>query len=472
MAENAGRIPPNNKEAESALLGAVLLRNKVLDDVQALLRPEDFYVRSNGILWNGILMLRNEKPGVTIDMVSLSTFLAGKGMLQDCGGVAYISSLTNLVPAAANAAYYAQIIKECSRKRQLLELSVLIGDSAFDETQNVKASIDVIDQKLSELATNSSTSNYSASGSFLWPLIDDIHMRMDGRKAAGLSSGFRSLDRILGGGFKKEDLIILGARPSVGKTAFALSIAHNMAFRGNDHIKVGFFSLEMSGPSLMERLLSRESSIDSNILRNNKVPESLNDDIMKASARMYDLSENLLIQDTPNISLMEIRSQARRMVNNDGVQIIFVDYIGLITPDGSLSKPRHEQISEISRALKSLARELHVPVICLSQVNRDAGKDRAPMLSDLRESGSIEQDADVVLLLDDPSKRLDENNKVKQYEEDAAAEAEGSADLDPRNNRKIKVIVAKQRNGQTGAFDMLFRSCYVSFEDIEKRQGL
>ncbi len=462
MAENAGRIPPNDKAAETAVLGAVLLRNKVLEDIYSLITADDFYVRANANIWKGIVAMRNEMPGVTIDLVSLTTFLTTKGTLADRGGPSYIASLTSTVPATRNATYFAQIIKNMSLKRQLLELSVQVSDSAFDETQDIKASIDQIDQKLSALSTNSSTMAYLPSGMFLQDLLTDIEAIEAGTKSPGLSTGFETLDSYIGG-FKPGELTIIGARPSVGKTAFALSIAHNMAFKSSGAVKVGFFSLEMSGSALMERLLSRESSINSMDLRRDKSIKENKQQILDAIERMYDYAGNLLIQDTPNIKLMEIRSQSRRMVHNDGVKIIFVDYIGLIELDSSSAKPRHEQISEISRALKSLARELQVPVVCLSQVNREAGKDRPPILADLRESGSIEQDADIVMLLDDPSKRLDENNKIEQYNEEDGID---------RSVKPIKIIIAKQRNGKVGAFNMNFRSNYVSFVEIEKRPGL
>ena len=456
-AEKIGRIPPHNSDAEIALLGAVLFRNKALEEVQTMLVRDDFYTRSHQLIWDGIIALRNEKPGATIDLVTLTSFLEEKGTLAECGGIPYIASLTNSVPASSNASYYAQIIRNCSLKRQLLELSVVIGDKAFDATEDVKSSIDQLDEKLTALATNLTTGNYMKSGTFIYQLIDDIHDKMAGIKKSGISSGFRSLDAYLGG-FKPSELIIIGARPSVGKTAFALSLAHNMAFNPSNPVKVGFFSLEMSGTTLMERIIAREASINSMALRNGLLDSATEEELMRCVDRMYDLSSNLLIQDTPNIKLMEIKAQARRMVRDDKVQIIFIDYIGLIDAEGASQKQRHEQIGEISRALKSLARELNVPIVVLSQVNREAGKDRPPMLADLRESGSIEQDADVVMLLDDASKRLDENNKIGQYAEEQ----------ENNHNRPIKVIIAKQRNGSTGAFDMMFKSNFVSFTEIER----
>ncbi|MCR4676715.1 MAG: replicative DNA helicase [Sphaerochaetaceae bacterium] len=473
MAKSAAtRVPPNDNKCEIALLGSVLLKNKVIDDVEARIQSSDFYQLSHQKIWEAFLGMRKDLPGVTIDSVSLLKYVSEKGMLEDCGGAAYISKLTSSVPVYENASYYADIIKNLSIKRQLLYLSVEIGDSVFDETQDVKFSIDKLDSKLSELSTNSDWGSYSTAKDILTAAVHEIVDVRPVKGKVGISTGFKSLNHMLAGGFKNTDLIIIGARPSVGKTALALSMAHNMAFNRKDPVKVGFFSLEMSGQTLMERLIAREATVDATAMSSGKLTPDMSASILNAADRMYDMAGNLLIQDTPNISLAEIKSQSRRMVRKEGVKIIFIDYIGLIEPDGNTQKKRFEQMAEVSRSLKSLARELKVPIVCLSQVNRDAGKDRAPMLADLRESGAIEQDADVVILLDDPSKRLDENNKIAQYEEDdaeLAEEAEAPKEKPSKNvSRVIKVIIAKQRNGSTGAVNLMFRANFVSFNEIER----
>ncbi|MCR5761191.1 MAG: replicative DNA helicase [Sphaerochaetaceae bacterium] len=472
MAKSAAtRIPPHDLACESALLGSVLLKNKVLDDVESMISSSDFYQRANQKIWEAFLGMRKEMPGTTIDIISLPKYIAEKGIVGDCGGIAYISKLTSEVPVYENASYYASVIRNLSIKRQLLYLSVEIGESVFDETQDVKFSIDKLDSRLSELSTNSDWGAYRESGNILNDAVNQIVVVRPTQGQVGLSTGFKQLDYKLGGGFKDTDLIIIGARPSVGKTALALSIADNMAFNRSRPVKVGFFSLEMSGQTLMERLIAREATVDATAMSSGQITENMRSAILNAADRMYDMSGNLLIQDTPNISLAEIKAQSRRMVRKEGVQIIFIDYIGLIEPDGDSSKKRFELMAEVSRSLKGLARELKIPIVCLSQVNRDAGKDRAPMLADLRESGAIEQDADVVILLDDATKRLDENNKVAQYEEedpDLGEEQNKSLEVKDKNNRSIKIIIAKQRNGSTGAFNLLFRSNYVSFNEIER----
>ncbi|MFC2822455.1 MAG: replicative DNA helicase [Sphaerochaeta sp.] len=460
-----GRIPPHNDDAEVALLGSVLLRNKALDEVQSMLTKEDFYQRGHGLIWEGINALRDEKPSLTIDLMSLTQFMNRKGTLAEAGGAAYISSLTDSVPSSANALYYAEIIKEASTKRQLLELSIVIGDSAFDETADVKESIDLIDGKITQIGLGALSNQYTDSGKLITEVVDTVHDIQAGKKPVGVSSGFRILDNFIGG-FKPSDLVIIAARPSVGKTALALSIAVNMAF-GHHPVPIGFFSLEMSGASLIERVIANKGSINLMSLRNGKMDDEANRRLMTTAERLYDNAQNLFIQDTPNIKLNEIRIQSRKMVRDNGVKAIFIDYIGLVELDNTNKgmMPRHEQVSIISRSLKQIARELKVPIICLCQVNREGGKDRPPILADLRDSGSIEQDADLVLLLDDKTKRIDDNGKIAQYEDEDEPQNEAASSV---KVRPIKVIIAKHRNGSTGAFNLNFISDYVSFKEIDK----
>ncbi|MBR2281934.1 MAG: replicative DNA helicase, partial [Spirochaetales bacterium] len=424
---------------------------------------DDFYQPQHQLVWEAITGFRNEKPSISIDILSLTQYMAQKGTLAEAGGAAAIAELTNSVPSSTNASYYAEIIKNASLKRQLLDLSIKIGDKAFDESSNVRQSIDEIDQKITQLGTNATTTNYFDASKLITDVVDNVHDIQAGKQTVGVSSGFRIMDKYIGA-FKPSDLIIIAARPSVGKTAFALSIAVNMAF-GNNPTPIGFFSLEMSGASLIERVIANKGHINLASLRNGKIDDDTNNRLMTTAANLYDNASNLMIQDTPNIKLLEICSQARRMVRDDGVKAIFIDYIGLVTLDSAPSTmPRHEQVGIISRQLKQLARELQVPIICLCQVNREGGKDRPPMLADLRDSGSIEQDADLVILLDDPSKRLDENGKIAQYEDE-----EGDDDsFSSVKARPLKIIIAKQRNGSTGAFNLNFISDYVSFKEIDR----
>lgn len=459
----AGRIPPHNDDAEAALLGSILLRSKAFYDVQSMICKEEFYQKRNQLIWDAMVCLLNDRPGMTIDLVSLTQYMKQKGTLEEAGGVAYLSDLTNRVPTSTIATYYAELIHSTFLKRSLLDLSVWIGDRVFDETSDVQQTIDSIDAEISKISMHSSVNNYIVSGELINEVVDNVNNIEWGKLSNGIPSGFRILDKYIGG-FKPSELIIIAARPSVGKTAFALTIAANMAY-GNNPVPVGFFSLEMSGSSLMERVIANRGQINLMKFRNGRMDSKTRERMMDVAAGLYEYSNNLIIQDTPNIKLLEIRSQARRLVRECQVKAIFIDYIGLVDLNSSnANMPRHEQVSQISRSLKQLARELRIPVICLCQVNREGSKDRPPMLADLRDSGSIEQDADLVLLLDDPSKRLDEKGRIAQYEEE---------DLDSKSGsdcsvRPIKVIIAKQRNGNTGAFKLNFISDYVCFKEIER----
>ena len=456
---NQGRVPSHNTDAEVALLGSILFKNSVLDEVQSMLEKTDFYVRGHQLIWEAMVGLRNERPDVTIDLLPLTQYMQEKKTLAEAGGAAYLASLTNGVPTYTNALYYAELIKDASTRRKLFDISVLTADKAFDESEEIASSIDAIDQKITALSLGTGTTSYSDVGGLISDVVDNIHNIMKGKQTIGVSSGFKMLDHYIGA-FKPSDLIIIAARPSVGKTALALSIAVNMAF-GNKPVPVGFFSLEMSGASLVERVIANKGQLNLMSLRNGKLDGEANARMLKAASDLYDNAENLLVQDTPNIKISEIRSQARKMVRDNHVKVIFIDYIGLIECSGeNKNRARHEQVMEISRSLKQLARELDIPIICLCQVSREAGKDRGPILADLRDSGSIEQDADLVILLDDPSKRLDESGKAK-YEEEEGEPAPGRA-------KPLKVIIAKQRNGNTGAFNMNFVADYASFREIEK----
>ena len=238
-----GRIPPHNDDAEVALLGAVLLRNKALEDVQTVIMKEDFYQRSHRLIWEAITGLHNDRPGITIDFLSLTQYMTKTGKLAEAGGAAYVSSLTDSVPSSVNAVYYAEIIRNTSIKRKLLNLSILMGDKALDETEDVHQMMDDLEQRFSRIDLNSGINSCIESGELIGKVMDNMLAIQRGAKSIGISSGFRSLDRYIGG-FKPSELIIIAARPSVGKTAFALSIAANMAY-GDNPVPIGFFSLEI-----------------------------------------------------------------------------------------------------------------------------------------------------------------------------------------------------------------------------------
>ena len=301
-----GRLPPHNDDAEVALLGSVLINRKAFEEVQTMLVKEDFYQLAHKQIWEGITGLRNERPGVALDYVSLSQYMSQKGTLAAAGGAAYIADLTNRVPTSTNAVYYAEIIRTASMKRQLFDLSIRIGDKAFDESSDIQESIDELDSTLSYLGTGSSTGQYEDAERLIGVVVDNVHDIMAGKKAVGVSSGFKILDKYIGG-FKPSDLVIIAARPSVGKTALALSIAVNMAF-GRKPVPVGFFSLEMSGATLIERIIANKGQINLMSLRNGKIDPETNTRMMTTAENLYENASNLLIQDTPNMKLLEICS--------------------------------------------------------------------------------------------------------------------------------------------------------------------
>lgn len=458
-----GKVPPHNEDAEKAVLGAILQNDRILEDVSSILQKDDFYRHSHQVLFESILKFRNTDIQHQVDLITITNFLTETGDLEKCGGVPYIASLTENVPTLTNVEYYAKIIKENSLRRQVLELASTMAEKSYDSSEKVQTLVDELEQKLSSINNSTGAATYFPAGKIISPAIDEIKNRIENGKTNGISTGYTVFDKYIGG-FKKSEFIVIGARPSVGKTALSLSLAQNMAFRNK--IKVGFFSLEMSGQALIERLFASEAKVNSIYIRDGKLNAEQYSSVFHAAEQMYDNSDNLYIQDTPNMKLLDIRAQARKMVRENGVQIIFIDYIGLIDADLGSNVPRHEQIARTSRSLKGLARELDIPVVCLSQVKRDASE-RPPILADLRESGSIEQDADLVVLLDDESKRLNEKNKVPEY---STEDGEVPPDFQDSQQfvKKIKIIIAKQRNGNTGAFNMAFHASYVRFETLQR----
>ncbi|MFA6687970.1 MAG: replicative DNA helicase [Sphaerochaetaceae bacterium] len=459
MASNTvlgGRVPPHNDEAERAVLGAILLNDRVLADIMDFLHKEDFYKTGHQTLFEAIVDFRQENSSQAIDLITITEYLRKQDILERCGGISYISSLTSDVPTTTNAVYYAQIIRGLALRRRLLEISSEMREKAFDEAQDVMKMVDESEQLLSDINTSTPGGNkYYDIKPLVSRATDRILERFDKGITDGLETGYKRLDDMTGG-FKPSEFIVIGARPSVGKTAFALSIAQNMAVRKN--IKVGFFSLEMSADSLTERLLSSESKVDFKRIRNATLKHSDLNAIMEASGRLYE--KTLKVQDTPNMKLLELRAQARRMRREDHIQIIFVDYIGLIDAEAGAQVPRHEQIAYVSRSMKALARELNIPIVCLSQVGRQS-EGKEPTLADLRESGAIEQDADVVILM---------------HRERISSSDDGGEDSKKQNEKNrdghlvqpTKIILAKQRNGETGYFELGFVMNLVRFEELER----
>jgi replicative DNA helicase len=441
-----GRVPPHNEEAERAVLGAILLNERVLGEVTDYLGRDDFYKVAHQELYNAIVSFRQESPE-TLDLITLSAYLKSKNLVERCGGLSYVAALTSDVPTTTNAGFYARILKQLSQRRKLSLFASKLGDNAWDESQEIQKVIDEGEQALSKLSNESvGSENYYSIKDLISETIKDLEERSTSGVQHGFMTGYNSLDAITGG-FKKQEFIIVGARPSIGKTAFALSLALNMITKKK--YRVAFFSLEMSATSLMERLLTGHSRVEFNHIRRATLKNSELSAIIDASSSLYEAE--LYIQDTPNMKLMELRAQARRMKLEHDIQILFIDYITLIDAEADSRVPRHEQISIISRSLKQLARELDIPVVCLSQVGRQADGIE-PKLADLRESGSIEQDADVVILLhrEMGKNRTDDEEERRRH-----------------NVQETKVIMAKNRNGETGVFSLAFVSNIVRFEEME-----
>ncbi|MDR1894886.1 MAG: replicative DNA helicase [Spirochaetales bacterium] len=431
------KYPPHHDDAEAATLGAILLDAQAVDQVIEYLRPDDFYRPANGRIFQAMMDL--SLAGQPIDLLTLSDKLRGQGLLDACGGAGYLSSLTSTVPTSANVEYYAQVVRQHSFRRALIRTAGEITARCYEDSEEIAATLEYAEKSIFDITDSQRTAGYRRAGDILNQTISVIEKHYyDKNEFTGLPSGYTDLDEITNG-FQKSNLIIIGARPSVGKTALALSMAANMAIRGER--PVGFFSLEMSEDELMFRLLSGETRISSEKLRRGLLTHSDFGAIVEVAGKIYE--KPLFFCDTPSITLLELRAQARRLKSKENIQAIFIDYIGLIHGDSRSSASRWEVVGEFSRSLKALARELEIPVICLCQLGRQAADKEYPSLADLRDSGSIEQDADVVLFL---HRDLTDSEKP------------------------AKLIVAKQRNGPLGQVELAYLNVLTRFESLSRKK--
>lgn len=431
-------IPPHNIDAEVATLGALLLDPEALSTVLRYLRADDFYRGAHRKVYQAILALfdRNE----AIDLITLCDELGRVGELEACGGMARISQLTSAVPTSANVEYYARIVQALSMRRELQRIAASIIADSFDDSREVRIIIEEAERRIFEITDRQQSGSFRLAREIINQTVDAIErLYHSSGSYTGIPSGFADLDNLTSG-FQNSEFVVIGARPSVGKTALALTMAANMAVQQRK--PVGFFTLEMSAVALMQRLLAAEARLDSNRIRSGMLRPSDFHKITDAAGRLYDAP--LFIEDSPNLKLLDLRAQARRMKSNHSIGIVFIDYLTLISSENQ-DLPRHEQIAEISRSLKALARELDVPVLALSQVRRET-EGKLPNLADLRESGSIEQDADVVMFLH-RERGTDEN----------------------LNERETDLIVAKQRNGPVGKINLTFFPEYTTFESHSPR---
>ncbi|TFJ91987.1 replicative DNA helicase [Lentibacillus salicampi] len=437
------RTPPHNIEAEQAVIGAIFLEPETLSSVAERLMPDDFYRASHQRIFEAMLTLTDK--GEPIDLVTVTTSLSNEKKLDEVGGVAYLSDLAGSVPTAANIVYYSKIVEEKSVLRRLIRTATDIVSSGFSNEDDVEEVLNEAEKNILDVSGRKNTGAFKAIKDVLIDVYDNIEqLHYHDGDVTGIPTGYRDLDQITSG-FQRNDLIIIAARPSVGKTAFALNIAQNVAINTDENVAI--FSLEMGADQLVSRMLCAEGNIDAQRLRTGKLEA---DDWSKLTMAMGSLSNaGIYIDDSPGVRVNEIRSKCRRLKQEHGLGMILIDYLQLIQGSGNSRENRQQEVSEISRALKALARELNVPLIALSQLSRgvEARQDKRPMMSDLRESGSIEQDADIVGFL---------------YRDDYY-------DQESEKQNIIEIIISKQRNGPVGNVELAFVKEYNKFVDLDHR---
>ncbi len=438
------RVPPQNIEAEQSVLGSILIEQSAIAKISDILQPEDFYREAHRMVYRAAMILFER--GEAIDFITVIDTLRREESLERAGGISYITSLANGVPTAANIVFHAKIVQEKSLLRRLIHAATDIAALGYAETEEVERVLDQAEQKILEVATRKIGQEYAPIKEIIFSTldkIDEMHKAKGG--ITGLSTGFTNLDKLTGG-FQRSDLILIAARPSMGKTAFVLNVAQHMATR--DKKSVAIFSLEMPREQLAMRMMCAEGLIDSQRFRTGAMSSEEWKNLVDAADRLS--ASPMFIDDTAGVNAVELRNKARRISKEHGLDCIIIDYLQLM--DGgahSRIDNRQQQISDISRSLKALARELQVPVIALSQLSRgpESRTSRKPMLSDLRESGSLEQDADMVAFL---------------YREDY---------YNPETEKKnlTELIIAKNRNGPTETVELYFHKNFTRFTDYSPR---
>ena len=437
LKNSIAKMSPHSKEAELSVLGCMLINQESVSKAIQNLTSESFYDKSNAVIFKNMQRLFNDNKN--IDYVSLGNELEKNKELDLVGGYHYLTGLTDNAPSAQNVEYYANIVKEKEILRRIISVAVNITDEAYDSKEDANNILDKAEQILFDISKDVQKGRFREIEPILHEVLDSWGNRKSGA-LTGVPSGFYDLDNLLSG-FQESDFIVLAGRPSMGKTALALNFSRNAAL---DHkMKIGFFSLEMSSKQLVERLVTSESKIDSHLVRTGKLPKH---EWKKLSNSANNLSESsLFIDDTADLNIMELRAKARQLKAEKDIDIIFIDYIQLLHAPNHES--RQQEISYISRSLKALAKELNIPVVALSQLSRavESRTDHRPIMSDLRESGAIEQDADVVLFV------------YRKYVYSKNEEDEGLAEI----------IVSKHRNGPTGLVKVTFVDKYARFMNMD-----
>ena len=432
-----GKVPPNDIEAEQAVIGSMLTDKEAVFSAIETLREEDFYREDNKTIFSAILNLYNRSE--PIDIITLKSELSSMGKLDAVGGLEYIFELPAKVPTTSNVDQYIKIVEEKSLLRNLIKTANDIITLGYDPTQDVEAIIDNSEKKIFEVMQKKNQKGYSSIKDILVDTFTELEQLYNRKQhITGVPTGFPDLD-MKTAGLHKSDLVLVAARPAMGKSAFALNIATNAALKAN--VPVVIFSLEMAKEQMVNRILCSEAMVDSNKVRTGTLEE---EDLAKLAEASGVLSEaNIYIDDTPGISIMEIRAKCRKMKLEKDIGLVVIDYLQLVQGSGKRSSSREQEIAEISRSLKILAKEIGVPVIALSQLSRapEQRPDHRPVLSDLRESGSIEQDADIVMFL---------------YRDDYYNENSEKKDI-------AEVIIAKHRAGPTGTVELLWLGNYTKF---------
>ncbi len=446
LAPIGDKVPPHSHDAEMAVLGAIMLDKAALSKAMEVLEPNSFYQEKNRKIFE--IMVWMSERNITIDIVSLGEELRRRSVLEGIGGTFYLAQINQNTPTAANIDQYARIVQEHALKRQLIEASSNILSRCYDQSTDALDEIDKAESEIFRIAEQRLRKSYVGMGKLAKDTFATIASMVNGDNSEllGIPTGFAKLDDMLGG-LRRSDLLIIAARPSMGKTALALSIARNVAMEAN--VPVAFFSVEMAAEQLSMRLLSAEARINAFKLITGKISQN---DLPHLAQKMDKLAKApLFIDDSASLSVLELRAKCRRLKAEQNIGVIMVDYLQLMHAPTAKGESREREISSISRSLKQIAKELNIPVIALSQLNRgvEARADKRPMLSDLRESGSIEQDADIVMFVHRP-----EHYEITNY--DDGQPTAGTAEL----------IIGKQRNGPIGSVRVAYLKEYARFENL------
>jgi len=445
MATTNYKIPPQSAESEMAVLGAIMMRPEAIHEIIDIVRSEAFYAERHRLIYETMLELHS--TGKPIDILSMANRLHEKGKIDQAGGKSYLAELSESVPSSANVKHYAEIVQKKSLMRGLIKASESISQLGYDEIRHIDELMDEAEKRIFEVTNISTTQSFVAIKDQLGETWDRIEMLSNSDDTLrGVPTGFKALDNKLSG-LQPSDLIILAARPSVGKTSFALELARQAAV--NHNIPVGIFSLEMGAQQLIDRMLSSQANIDLWRLRTGKIKEA--DDFDRIRDALDTLSKApIYIDDEPGKTVLSMRAVARRLKSEKNLGLIIVDYLQLASPSITRASDNMvQQVTEISRSLKSLARELNVPVLALSQLSRAVeSRGGKPRLSDLRDSGSIEQDADVVMFIHREDKGKDESERTNIAE----------------------ILIEKHRNGPTGRVELFFDAEHASFRDLDKSE--